>query len=269
MSDDATKPIGVFDSGLGGLTVLKSLVARFPNENFIYLGDTARIPYGIKSSRTIALYLQQNLHFLEALQVKAVVIACNTASTQVAKVPFSKPVYNVIEPGARKAASVTKTNCIGVIGTRTTVANKSYVTEIEKISKDLTVYQQATPLLVPLVEEGWDDDPITNLIVYRYLSPLIHKGIDTLILGCTHYPILKPAIQKVTGNNIQLVDSAESVADLLQDDFTNGRLERNTNEGSVYLRYLTTDISDVFHAQAQRIMHPIPVNGLELVDLNF
>jgi glutamate racemase len=267
MNPSGESAIGVFDSGLGGLTVLKALRERFPHESFIYLGDTARIPYGTKSPRTIAKYLEQNLQFLAHEKVKAVVVACNSASTAVGAITPPVPVYSVIEPGARLAAKVSTGGRIGIMATKATVASRSYVKCLETINSQFKIYQQACPLLVPLVEEGWDDDPITNLVVYRYLSPLLSVGIDTLILGCTHYPILKAAIRKVVGASIELVESGHAIGDTLELDFQTGKLLPNHSGLASEVRFLSTDVSDSFQSQAQRIMSPTPMKALELVDI--
>lgn len=267
MSKNGDLPIGVFDSGLGGLTVLKTLREHMPNENFIYLGDTARIPYGSKSPRTIAKYLQQNLNFLISMKVKAVVIACNSASTVAHTVESNIPLYNVIEPGARTAAQFTHNGKIGIIATKATVAGKAYVSQIEKLNPEFKVFQQACPLLVPLVEEGWDEDPITNLIVYRYLSPLVAVGIDTLVLACTHYPILKNSIRKVMGGNVELIESGETLATQIQKDFVLNKLAPNSSDEPGQMRFLTTDTSEGYLALAQRILAPLTINNLELVDI--
>ena len=294
------QPIGVFDSGIGGLTVLKTLRERFPKENFIYVGDTARIPYGTKSLATIERYLTQNLNYLESLGVKAIVIACNSASSAISEAfqmteelkskdgkssrfVFKKfgaakasesqiMVYDTISPGARCAASLTQSGTIGVIGTKATVARRAYIEELLKINPKLQIFQQACPLLVPLVEEGWDEDPITNLVVYRYLSPLMSAKIDTLIMGCTHYPVLAAAIKKVTGPNVELVDSSESIADEMAKDFANLNLVANTTEyatdGESELRLYTTDLSPNYESLAARIMNPLPSKHFELVDIS-
>jgi glutamate racemase len=263
-----SQPIGVFDSGLGGLTVLKALMIAFPYEDFIYLGDTARIPYGSKSSTTIARYTEKNIRFLQSRNVKAVVVACNSASSVLPQVQTDALVYNVIEPGALVAATMTENKRIGVIATRATVLQKAYVQALEKIDREFQVYQQACPLLVPLVEEGWEEDPLTNLVVYRYLTPLISVQIDTLILGCTHYPVLTGAIRKAVGNGVRLVDSATAIVDLLKKDFSSGKLAPRTPESTGTLHLLATDVSDAFQAQAARILSPLPVPALEVVDIH-
>jgi glutamate racemase len=267
------RPIGLFDSGIGGLTVLKSLVSSFPSEDFIYLGDTARLPYGSKSPQTIEKYLLQNIAFLQSLNVKAVVVACNSASTVLLNGNphvFSVPVYNVIEPGARAAVEHSESKRIGVLGTKATVTAKSYVRAIHALDHDMIVFQQACPLLVPLVEEGWEEDPITNLIVYRYLQPIIHAKVDTLILGCTHYPALITAFEKVAGANVRLVDSCSAVSALIQIDLTSGAVgphSRPPGSAPRPLRIMTTDVSQSFFDVAQRLMKPHAILELEAVDI--
>lgn len=262
--------IGLFDSGIGGLTVLRAVRAALPQENFVYLGDTARLPYGSKSPETIERYLEQNIRFLEKRGVKAVIVACNSASSVLVgrahELHFSVPVYNVIEPGAARAINASRSQRIGVLGTRATISGEAYNRAIRAIAKSAEVFGQACPLLVPLVEEGHVDDPLTNLIVFRYLGPLLENGIDTLIMGCTHYPVLREAFAKVTGPNVTLVDSAEAIADLLKDDFATGRLKRATR-GEGKIEVLVTDASPGFAEVARRLMHPFPLQDLIQVDL--
>ncbi len=261
----SSAPIGLFDSGIGGLTVLKSVRAQLPHENFIYLGDTARLPYGSKSPETIMRYLQQNINFLVDRRVKSVVVACNSASSVLvgrSDLKFSVPVYNVIEPGAQVAVDTSKTKRIGVLGTRATIAGGAYQQAIAKISPDAEVFVQACPLLVPLVEEGWDTDPITNLVVYRYLQPLVAKQIDTLILGCTHYPFLRDAIGRVAGPTVQLVDSAQAIAKMLEADSKN---EEAQPDGQIEL--LVTDSSPSFQEVAARLMSPYKLPAIQQIDL--
>lgn len=219
------RPIGVFDSGIGGLTVLRELLKSFPAENFIYLGDTARLPYGSKSADTVRRYTEQNMNFLKGRNVKAIVVACNTASTQVFETEYmGLPVYNVIDPGSLLAANVTQNNKVAVIATRATVKSESYTKKIKSHKPEIEVFSAACPLFVPLAEEGWHDDPITNLIAFRYLQNLKTQDVDTVVLGCTHYPLLKTAIQKVFGNYVRLVDSGDAIAQEIAHDFKNERL---------------------------------------------
>jgi glutamate racemase len=261
-------PIGVFDSGLGGLTVLRSLKEAFPNEGFVYLGDTARLPYGNKSPSTLKLYVEQNIKWLESQGAKAIIVACNSASTVLTNIETEIPVFGVIEPGAKFALAMTENQSIGVIGTRATIQKKAYVDAIHRLSGHTKVFQQACPLLVSLVEEGWDEDPITNLIVYRYLSPLVAAGVDTLILGCTHYPVLRNAIQKVMGRHVNLIESSQPMLETLNLAFRSGKLKaRDENLGEPDMHICATDISDSFTALAQRILAPIRIPPIERIDL--
>lgn len=267
MSVYDARPIGVFDSGIGGLTVLKELAHQFPQESFLYLGDTARLPYGSKSPQTIRKYSEQNIQFLKNQEVKAIVIACNTASTQVKEPEFEGlPVYNVISPGAERALQLSQTKRIGVLGTRATINSQAYTHKIHEYNSEAQVFDQACPLFVPLAEEGWDSDPVTNLIVYRYLSPLLQNNIDTLILGCTHYPILKNSISRVTGSSIELVDSGEAIALWLQKDFNSGRL-KTAPSPQRRIDILTTDYSAHFNTIAMRILKPVQPDDFRVVDL--
>ena len=204
-------PIGVFDSGIGGTTVVKELMASLPNEKIIYYGDTARVPYGNKSKETIITYSRQIAKFLLEKEVKAIVIACNTASAvalETLRHELPVPVIGVVKPGAKAAAEATKNNKIGVIATRATVNSGIYEEFLKKTDPKIKVYKQACPLFVPLVEEGWIDDDVTRSIIHRYLDGLLKKNIDALILGCTHYPLLAEEIGKVTGDKVKLVNPA-------------------------------------------------------------
>lgn len=243
MSDK--RPIGVFDSGIGGLTVLRELLKKFPNESFVYLGDTARLPYGTKSPETISRYLQQNISFLLARDCKCVVIACNSASTQLKENDtFASPVFSVIDPGARAALAKTKNNKLGLIATEATVNSGAYQNKLLKLNPKAEIFAQACPLFVPLVEEGWHEDPITNLIVFRYLNHLREKQIDTLIMGCTHYPLLAGAIAKVFGPDVNLVDSGQAVAEQISQHPDIRFLTANMNENlEPYLTLAFTDLS--------------------------
>ncbi len=209
------RPIGVFDSGVGGLTVVKQLIRKLPSESIIYFGDTARIPYGTKSEEIVRRFSLEDSIFLLDRDVKIIVVACNTASAiavPMLKEIFDVPVIGVIEPGARAAVRYSRNGKIGVIGTAATIRSSSYQKEIRDISPDTQVLSQACPLFVPLVEEGWTEDETTYLIARRYLHNLMENGIDTLILGCTHYPLLRNAIQKTIGEDVTLVDSGVETA---------------------------------------------------------
>ncbi len=216
MHMNAQNPIGVFDSGIGGLTVVRALMERLPFENIVYFGDTARVPYGVKSVETIAHYTTQIAEFLLARQVKLLIIACNTmaaVASQVVKDLSPVPVLDVIDAGAAGAVAVTRKNHVGVIGTPTTINSNAYARAIHQHAADVHIVSQACPLFVPLVEEGWLDHDVTRLTAHEYLRPVLAHDIDTLVLGCTHYPLLKPLLQEVTGPGVRLVDSAEAMAD--------------------------------------------------------
>jgi glutamate racemase len=210
----AQRPIGVFDSGLGGLTVVRALRERLPHENILYVGDTARVPYGTKSPETIRRYSLQIASFLLKRRVKMIVVACNTSSALALNVLKSLPIpiVGVIKPGARAAAAQTDSGRVGVIGTPATVASHAYRDAIRKKSPRARVWETACPLFVPLVEEGLHDDSIAEIVARRYLKPVLAHRIDTLVLGCTHYPLLKKTLQRVSGQRIALIDSAEETA---------------------------------------------------------
>ena len=210
------RPIGIFDSGVGGLTVVKEIFKTLPNERIIYLGDTARVPYGTKSPETIRRFSIETVEFLMRFGVKLIVVACNTVSSislPLLRKRFNIPIVDVIRPGARRAVKMTRNNKIGVIGTATTVKSRAYEREIGRISKDVRVISQTCPLFVPLAEEGWLNGKITLDIARKYLTPLSKKGIDTLVLGCTHYPLLRGVIGRAIGKDVNVVDSASSVAE--------------------------------------------------------
>lgn len=255
------RPIGVFDSGIGGLTILKALMKAFPQENFVYLGDTARVPYGNKSPETIKKYSAQNMAFLKSKNVKAIVIACNTASSHFLENIFEGlPVYNVVSPGAWWALQKTENKNIGILGTRATIESQSYNKALHQLDENVQAFGQACPLFVPLAEEGWDDDPITNLIVYRYVSPLLKHDIDTVILGCTHYPILANSIRKVVGSQVQLVESGEAVAEWMKKDFEaqrvlkNSQLSQNPDFTQPLITIFATDMNHNFKVMTQKIL---------------
>jgi glutamate racemase len=216
---DKQKPIGVFDSGIGGLTVVKRLASTLPNENIIYFGDTARVPYGSKSNSTVIEYSIQNTKFLLQKNIKALVVACNTASSIAIpdlKKMFDIPIIGMIEPGSRMALSKTHNKKIGVIGTRATISNLAYSKEIKRLNEKAEVFEKPCPLFVPLAEEGWIKHRATYEIAEEYLKELREEEIDTLVLGCTHYPILTEVIQKVIGPNVSLIDSGVASSELIK-----------------------------------------------------
>lgn len=208
-------PIGVFDSGMGGLTVMREIMRQIPNEKIIYFGDTARVPYGSKSRETVTRYSRQIVRFLERQKVKAIVVACNTASAYALdelEKEIDIPIIGVVRPGAKTAAEVTRNGQVGVIATAGTIGSGIYTTYIRQLRPDVQVTGKACPLFVPLVEEGLWQDPVTDEIAMRYLSELIDTGIDTLILGCTHYPLIRSTIGKVMGDHVKLVNPAYETA---------------------------------------------------------
>ncbi len=216
MNIDPQSPIGVFDSGVGGLTVVRALMERLPFENIIYFGDTARVPYGVKSVETIAHYTTQIAQFLLQKNVKLLIIACNTmaaVAAQMVKDLSAVPVLDVIDAGAVGAVAASQSRRIGVIGTPTTINSNAYARAIHEYDADMRIYSQACPLFVPLVEEGWLEHEVTRLTAQEYLRPVLAQDIDTMVLGCTHYPLLKPLLQEVSGEAVQLVDSAEAMAE--------------------------------------------------------
>jgi glutamate racemase len=220
MNANTELPIGIFDSGVGGLTVVRQIHRVLPREDLVYLGDTARVPYGTKSPGTVVRFACEDTQFLVQQRVKAVVVACNTASAwalPILEQKFDIPVFGVIIPGVQAALSQTRNHRIGVIGTAATIRSQTYSRAILARDNAAKVFVGACPLLVPLVEEGWTNRKITNDILRTYLSPLLRRRIDTLVLGCTHYPLLKNAIRAVAGRAVALVDSAESCAQFLNE----------------------------------------------------
>jgi glutamate racemase len=211
-----SRPIGIFDSGIGGLTVAAEVRRQLPNESFIYLGDTARLPYGPKSPETVRRYAREILDWLLPQSVKAVVVACNTVTAHAIDdlrlAAGQTPVIGVIEPGSRAAADATSNGRVGVIGTAGTIASGAYRRALLARQSDLQVSEQACPLLVPFVEEGWFTHPAARLVAEEYLAPLRAAQVDTLVLGCTHYPLLKPLIADVMGSDVVLIDSAQETA---------------------------------------------------------
>ncbi len=252
-------PIGIFDSGLGGLTVVKEIINLLPNENIVYLGDTARVPYGTKSKETIIRYSLENTKFLVKHNIKLLVVACNTSSSYA--IPHIKKnfknlkVIEVITPGAKAAVESTKKNKVGVIGTKATIKSGSYDKVIKKLSRKIKVYARATPLFVPLVEEGWVDkiinskedfytsinhENIIRQVAVEYLSPLKKAGIDVLVLGCTHYPAIKSIIQNVIGQDVKVIDSSKEVAKVVKQVLKDKKL-LNFENSKPQNKFFTTD----------------------------
>jgi len=246
MSD--SRPIGVFDSGIGGLTVVKALRDLLPNENIFYLGDTARVPYGPKSPETVQRYAVELAGILTRKNAKALVVACNTVSSVALPLltkKFSMPVIGVIEPGARAALQATRNRHIGVIGTRATIRSGAYEKTLRAADNNVRVSSRACPLLVPLIEEGLLNDDVTDRMIVRYLEPLLADGIDTLVLGCTHYPLLTGAITRVLSSEIMLVDSAQNCARAVEKMLDRQSLRAApANRGELHVAF--TDAADNF-----------------------
>lgn len=253
-----TAPIGVFDSGVGGLTVAREIMRNLPNEDIVYFGDTARVPYGSKSKDNIIRYSRQIIHFLQTKGVKAIVIACNTASAlalEAVKDEYDIPIIGVVEPGARAALAVTKTKKIGVIGTEATVQSAMYEKIIEGIDPKVAVIAKACPLFVPLVEEGFKKHHVTDEIIDYYLNSFKKMDIDALILGCTHYPLLRSKIREYVGNQITLVNPAyETAMDLKalleKNDMVNPDVEGDHGSYSFFV----SDAADKFKQFANSIL---------------
>jgi glutamate racemase len=257
-------PIGVFDSGMGGLTVVAEMISQLPNESIIYFGDTARLPYGPKSPDTVLRYSREITSYLRDEGIKALVVACNTATAHALPAlrrEFSLPIVGVIEPGARAAAAVTKTKRVGVIGTAGTIKSRAYEKEIRKILPDVEVSAQACGLFVPLVEEGWVETEPTRAIARNYLAPLVTAEVDTLVLGCTHYPLLKSVIGNVMGRDVRLIDSAHETARETAEVLHARGLANETANGARY-RFIASDAPDTFLALGQRFLGS-PIDRVE------
>lgn len=244
----STAPIGVFDSGMGGLTVVREMIRQHPNESIIYFGDTARVPYGPKSPDTVLRYSREITSFLKGEGVKALVVACNTATAHALpalREEFDFPVIGVIEPGARAAVEVTKTRRVGVIGTAGTIKSHAYEKEIMKLLPDAHVTARACALFVPLVEEGWLDSEVTRAVARNYLAPLVSADVDTLVLGCTHYPLMKTVIGNVMGRQVRLIDSAHETARQSGEVLRAHDIENDAPGGARY-RFIASDAPDTF-----------------------
>jgi glutamate racemase len=266
----ADAPLGVFDSGLGGLTVVRALRRALPSERIVYLGDTARVPYGTKGAATVIRYAMSCARHLVARDVKAIVVACNTVSAVAPdrmRVELDIPILGVIEPGARAAVAATRSGRIGVLATAGTIASGAYPRAIAQVSTRAEVIPQAAPLLVPLAEDGWVDGEVPRLVVRRYVEPLAQASVDVIVLGCTHYPLLRPVIESETrslmGPDIAVVDSAEATAaDVSQ--FLRARGLARTGAGDI--RLLVTDLPASFGEIAGRFLGDA-VREVEQVDL--
>jgi len=245
--------IGVFDSGVGGLTVLHEIVKALPHEEEIYFGDTGRYPYGTKSAETITRFSLENVEFLVDRGIKLLVVACNSASAvalDAIRTRFAIPVIGVIEPGARAAAAKTRTGKVGVIGTLGTVRSGAYTRELQAARPGVEVTAKACPLFVPLAEEGWTDGPIARQVAETYLASLARSGIDTLILGCTHYPLLRPLIGEVMGADVAIVDSGEETARDVAEALRTHGLARDGGAGGT--SFFATDVPERFVRMGHR-----------------
>ena len=252
-------PIGVFDSGVGGLTVAREIMRQLPNERIVYFGDTARVPYGSKSKETVTRYSRQIVRFLETQQVKAIVVACNTASAyalEELEKEVDIPMIGVVRPGTRAALDATVNKKIGVIGTEATINSGIYSRYIQESDRDVTIIGKACPLFVPLVEEGLWEDPVTDEIARRYLAELVDSGIDTLILGCTHYPMLRSTVGKIVGQQVTLVNPAYETARELKALLADKGLESEHRPelGTELYRFYVSDAADKFQRFANSIL---------------
>jgi glutamate racemase len=250
------KPIGVFDSGIGGLTVVRALTQSFPHENIVYFGDTARVPYGSKSPQVVREYAAQDIDFLLGNDVKMVVVACNTVSAVALDVVQKRsrmPVVGVIVPGAEAAVAATRKKRVGIIGTRATVNSKAYSNAIRQLDPGVQVFPQACPLFVALAEEGWSDHQATDLVAREYIFPLTLEKIDTLILGCTHYPVLRRAIAAAAGDGVTLIDSGAATAAEVGRVLDEHGL-RNQSTQKPNLRFFVSDIPTKFTEVGERFM---------------
>lgn len=252
-------PIGVFDSGVGGLTVVREIMRQIPNENIVYFGDTARLPYGSKSRETVNRYSRQIVRFLQTHHVKTIVVACNTASSYALEELEQEtdiPMIGVVKPGANLAARVTRNGKIGVIATEATISSQIYTKYIKELNPTVTIYGKACPLFVPLVEEGLWQDPVTDEIARRYLSELIDIDIDTMILGCTHYPLIRSTLGRIIGEKVTLVNPAYETARELKLLLQENELlnERPHELGTDQYRFYVSDAADKFKTFANSII---------------
>jgi glutamate racemase len=250
------RPIGIFDSGIGGLTVARAIYDRLPHESTIYFGDTARVPYGPKSPETVRRYSLEILHWLLAQDVKAVVIACNTSTAHALdtlRATTPVPVIGVIEPGASAAVAARRGGAIGVIGTAGTIHSNAYARAIQALAPGVRVEQQACPLFVPLVEEGWFAHPAAELIAEEYLKPVREASVDALVLGCTHYPLLKPLIRRVMGDQVALIDSGEQTAIMLEETLATAGLAGESGKSGSH-RFAVSDDEPRFRQVGSRFI---------------
>lgn len=255
--DPTHSVIGVFDSGIGGLTVVAALREQLPHENICYVGDTARVPYGGKSQETVTRYSQEICQFLLAQGCKAIVVACNTASALAVttlRETLHLPILGMIAPGAEAAVHATRNGRIGIIGTRATILSRAYDHAIHQLAPEAKIISHACPVLVPMIEEGWLDDPLTDAAIERYVRPLLDAGIDTLVLGCTHYPLLGTAIARIAGPDVHIVDSAQNCALSLRRLLEEKKLAAHPSQIGT-LQVSLTDNSIAFLPVMERSLH--------------
>ena len=270
MSENREAPIGVFDSGVGGLTVAREIMRNLPSERIVYFGDTARVPYGSKSRESIIRFSRQIIHFLQEEHVKAIVVACNTASAyaldEVQK-DLDIPIIGVVKPGAKVAADATRNKRIGVIGTKGTIGSNIYADYIHEIDPEITVVGKACPLFVPLVEEGWLKDPVTVEVAQRYLQELQEQDIDTLVMGCTNYPLLRSVLRELLGEKVTLVNPAYETAQSLKQLLKEMNLDNpGIKEEEFPYRFYVSDLADQFTAFANSIL-PYDVSMTKKIDI--
>ena len=260
-------PIGVFDSGVGGLTVVREIIRQLPSENIVYFGDTARVPYGTKSRDTVINYSEQIVHFLMTKEVKAIVIACNTATSyalDVLKDKLDIPIIGVVRPGAITAVNATRNGRIGIIATEGTVGSKIYPRVIREYNPEIQVVQKACPLFVSPVEEGWTNDPVTDEVARRYLRSLLDSNIDTLVLGCTHYPLIRKTIGRIVGEDVTLVNPAYETACSLRTLLQQEGLYRESGKTSYH--FFVSDGAERFSKFANSIL-PVDLVPTRLVPI--
>lgn len=260
-------PIGVFDSGIGGLTVMRELIGALPDEGIVYLGDTARVPYGIRTPDTVKRYAAEGAAFLLGKGIKLLVVACNTMSAvglDVIRAMTDVPVIGVIEPGARAAVKSSRGRRIGVIGTEATIRSNAYADAIKSLNPSIEVIGRPCPLFVPLAEEGWVSGDVPRLVASRYLDDFKRAGIDALVLGCTHYPLLKPVISEVLGQDIKLIDSATETAAMVKE--TIGAVDEGRG-GEAQREFYVTDGPEKFKSVGERFLTGLRIDSIKLISL--
>ncbi len=257
MDLQVNRPIGIFDSGIGGLTVLKEIQREVPAEEIVYFGDTARVPYGTKSKETITKFSIDNIEFLQGFDVKIAVVACHTASSlslDALKEKFSLPIIGVLEPGVKEALAKTKNGKIGVIGTKATIGSGAYESGLKRLDSSVKVYSQPCPLFVPFVEEGWLEGEVVSKVARSYLDSLKSFSIDTLILGCTHYPLLRKVIQNAIGGSVRLVNSAQATAKEARELLDKLELAAGKTKGLQETRFYVSDEPEQFRTLGERFL---------------